>query len=267
MDNRNFNRKNSGYGKGGIAEFLDKQGIYIIMLVCLALIGITAYFALGSGGEEKAEQPSPSTAPAGVQQDTTLEDEIKKLQATPKPTPKATATPTVTPRPTATPEPVEDLAYEQPVAAPKVAKAEPTPEPVKPLMPVEGNVIRPYSPEEPVFYQTLNEWMVHMGMDIEAAADTDVKCADDGTVEAVDNRADTGYTIVIDHGDGCKTVYGNLASPDGVQVGQQVNRGDAIGKVGNSASNTISDPPHVHFEFTKDGIRMNPEEACIWADN
>lgn len=266
MDNRNFNRKDNGFGRGGFAEFLDKQGIYIIMLICLALIGITAYFALGSGGgeEDQAQEPSPSIESAGAQQDQSLKEEIKRLQATPKPTATPTETPkaTATPAPTKAPETVPDVASAAAAAPAKVAAATPTPQ--KPLMPIDGNIIRPYSPEEPVFYSTLNEWMVHMGIDIEAPDETDIISAMDGTIEAVENRADTGYTILIDNGGGVKTLYGNLASPDGVEVGQQINRGDVIGKVGRSATNTLSDPAHVHFEYTKDGKRVNPEEVCIW---
>lgn len=263
MDNRNFNRKDNGFARGGVAEFLDKQGIYIIMLVCLALIGITAYFALGSGGNEKKAREAMPTAEAssqaaGANTDKTLEEEIKRLQTTPTPTVTPTATPKATP--TATPQPAATAQMKAKTASAAVTKQEE----VKARMPIDGEIIRPYSPEEPVFYATLNEWMVHTGIDIQADEGADIVCALDGTVESVKNDANTGYTVVIDHGNGIKTLYGNLASPDGVKEGQKVNRGDAIGKAGRSATNTMSDPAHVHFEYSKNGKRLNPEEACTW---
>ena len=48
MDNRNFRRNDRGpiRQRSQLAAFMDKNGIYLVMLVCLALIGVTAYFTL-----------------------------------------------------------------------------------------------------------------------------------------------------------------------------------------------------------------------------
>ena len=63
MDNRNFRRNDRGpiRQRSQLAAFMDKNGIYLVMLVCLALIGVTAYFTLGSSGDTAA-QPTPTAS-------------------------------------------------------------------------------------------------------------------------------------------------------------------------------------------------------------
>lgn len=66
-----------------------------------------------------------------------------------------------------------------------------------------------------------------------------------------------GNYVIIDHGDGKSTVYGHMSTV-GVKVGQSVEVGEEIGKVGNSGQST---GPHLHFEYRVNGVRTNP--ACI----
>lgn len=66
-----------------------------------------------------------------------------------------------------------------------------------------------------------------------------------------------GNYVIIDHGDGKSTVYGHMSTV-GVKVGQSVEAGEEIGKVGNSGQST---GPHLHFEYRVNGVRTDP--ACI----
>ena len=61
MDNRNFRRNDRGpiRQRSQLAAFMDKNGIYLVMLVCLALIGVTAYFTLSSSGDTAAQPTLP----------------------------------------------------------------------------------------------------------------------------------------------------------------------------------------------------------------
>lgn len=92
----------------------------------------------------------------------------------------------------------------------------------------------------------------HNGIDLAAATGTDVYAADGGTVvHAYDyNTGPRGKYIDIDHGNGIYTRYQHLNEVL-VQVGQKVDQGQLIGKVGNTGVGT---GPHLHFEVLVGGL-------------
>jgi murein DD-endopeptidase MepM/ murein hydrolase activator NlpD len=63
-----------------------------------------------------------------------------------------------------------------------------------------------------------------------------------------------GNRVLLDHGNGFTTMYAHLAQIY-VKVGQTVNRGDAIGKMGSTGRSTGI---HLHFEIHKGGAAQNP---------
>ena len=65
-------------------------------------------------------------------------------------------------------------------------------------------------------------------------------------------------TVIVDHGNGYKTVYANLLTAEYVVEGEEIEQGQTIGTVGNSSSFEISDDYHLHFELIKDGEYLNP---------
>lgn len=95
----------------------------------------------------------------------------------------------------------------------------------------------------------------HNGMDIAANMGTAVFAADGGTVVLAEWYGGYGNCIMIDHGNGYKTLYGHL-SYIGVRNGQSVNQGDSIGQVGSTGNST---GPHLHFEVYINGNRIDPE--------
>lgn len=96
----------------------------------------------------------------------------------------------------------------------------------------------------------------HNGMDIAANMGTAVFAADGGTVVLAEWYGGYGNCIMIDHGNGYKTLYGHL-SYIGVRSGQSVNQGDNIGQVGSTGNST---GPHLHFEVYSSGNRIDPEQ-------
>lgn len=95
----------------------------------------------------------------------------------------------------------------------------------------------------------------HPGIDIANRSLPPVLAADSGTV-VVSGWHPYGYGnhVVIDHGNGYRTLYGHM-SVIYVAAGQTVNRGDTIGKVGSTGRST---GPHLHFEVILNGIHINP---------
>jgi len=66
-----------------------------------------------------------------------------------------------------------------------------------------------------------------------------------------------GNHIIINHGGGLKTLYAHLDSVN-VSVGDYVNQGDVIGKMGNTGRVYGVTGIHLHWEVMQDGVKMNP---------
>jgi len=127
--------------------------------------------------------------------------------------------------------------------------------------PVEGGVIaKGYSGDELIYNATLDQYVVHQGIDIEAAPDTPVTAVKGGTVTKVYNDDKLGITIEISHGSGYVTRYASLSTDRMVEEGDVVKAGDVISGVGITALFESSDPPHLHFEVLQDGIPIDPAQ-------
>lgn len=99
----------------------------------------------------------------------------------------------------------------------------------------------------------------HYGLDFRAPEGTPVVATAAGRVVTVEERADYGLTVVIDHGEGVETRYAHLLSSDR-RPGDRVARGEVIGAVGNSGRST---GPHVHYEVRINGIAQDPREFIV----
>lgn len=125
--------------------------------------------------------------------------------------------------------------------------------------PVEGEIIKPFAKTNLVYSNTLGEWIVHNGIDIKADKTTVVKASEAGTVKSIKNDPRYGLTIVIEHSNQYTTVYSNLLSAEFVVVGEEVEQGQTIGTVGNTATFEIADDPHLHFEILYNSEQVDPE--------
>ena len=96
----------------------------------------------------------------------------------------------------------------------------------------------------------------HNGIDLAAPTGTPVKAASDGVVEFVGRRGGYGRTIVLNHGRDYKTLYAHLSGyATGLRQGQRVERGQLIGRVGQSGMAT---GPHLHYEVHVNGRPRDP---------
>ena len=96
---------------------------------------------------------------------------------------------------------------------------------------------------------------MHKGIDIARPSDRTIKSVDNGRVVSA-GWDDGGYgnKVVIDHGNGYRTVYAHLNSIS-VSAGQTVERGQKLGIMGETGEAT---GVHLHIEVYKNGSLINP---------
>ncbi len=125
--------------------------------------------------------------------------------------------------------------------------------------PISGKITAEFSGDNLIYNKELSDWRSHNGVDFKAKEGEKVLASADGVVESVYSDS-MGNCIVIDHENGIKTMYANLADSDLNLSGQNVRAGDEIGTVGNSALADFTKEPHLHFEVIKDDNPVNPTE-------
>ena len=128
------------------------------------------------------------------------------------------------------------------------------------ILPVNGVLSQKHDPTLQVFSTTMNDYRVHIGVDIGTEANAPVYAAADGTVSKIWEDTRMGWCVAIKHSGDCVTVYKNLAKtlPDGIAEGTKVRSGQLIASVGDSAMVEIAEEPHLHFEVTVDNLSVDP---------
>lgn len=103
---------------------------------------------------------------------------------------------------------------------------------------------------------TQKYWSGHAAIDIGSWTGAPAKASDGGYVVEAGRGWSSGYGnhVVIDHGNGYRTLYAHLNSIF-VSPGENVTKGQQIGTVGNTGNST---GPHLHFEVIYQGVRRNP---------
>jgi len=234
MNFKNFRNKFSEkLTKSNVKTFFRKQGLYVLIFLCVAAAGVTALLTWPK------EPPAPeNNTGAAIIEGPNLEDEIAARTPVPSPQPTPDNTPAITPANTS-----------KPVLSSGGIKLK---------KPVDGQIIQPFSGDKFEFFPSLNMWKTHNGVDIKADKDAIVVAALAGTVtEVYANEADGGV-IIISHSDKSKTLYAGLGEML-VEEGDKVNAGQQIGKIGEMPKE-LDLSYHLHFEYIVNGAYKDPEK-------
>ena len=232
-------------------KFAGEKGFYIVLFICVAVIGASAWVISGSmKGLDEARESNVSvrvTPPPA-------EESIVRPPQTAQPAPESAA-----PQPSAEPE-SGAMADEEPAGEAQSVMADSKSDAVPNafVWPVAGEVETPHSVEALVYSRTLADWRTHRGLDIAATLGDRVMATASGTVERVYADDMLGTTVVLHHGGGLRSIYSNLAELPAVAAGDSVSAGDTIGSVGETALAEVGDITHLHFEMTLDGETVDP---------
>ena len=129
-----------------------------------------------------------------------------------------------------------------------------------PIKGAEYKVTKDFSMDKLVYSLTLDQYMTHSGIDIQAPEDTQVLSIAEGTVTAVYNDDRHGISVEISHPGGIVAIYSNLSTDEMVEEGDVVNAGSIIGGVGSTGLFESMEPAHLHLEILKDGVYVNPKD-------
>jgi len=94
----------------------------------------------------------------------------------------------------------------------------------------------------------------HDGLDIASPWGAPVVAAGSGIVSTAGFQSGYGNLVVVEHGSGLSTAYAHLSRIE-VKVGEEVRRGDQIGRVGSTGRST---GPHLHYEVRIGETAVSP---------
>ena len=234
-----------------LEAFFSGKGFYIVLFLCVAVIGVSAYLLLNGdkndveevagadSGYEEVIEPRNEDPEMALPPEVEDETETQEAAVTEDSIDKATDN-----------EETGNWTEEQTETA--VA--------AQYIWPLSGQIDLPYSVTALIYNKKMGDWRTHDGIDIAAPLGTQVLAASAGQVEKVYNDDMGGMTVIIAHAGGLKSIYSNLASVPTVYEGDNVNTGEIIGAVGATAPGETKENPHLCFKMTLDGQSVNPSD-------
>ncbi len=106
------------------------------------------------------------------------------------------------------------------------------------------------------WHPILHRYRAHLGVDFGARRGTPIHAAGSGRIIFCGRKGGYGNVIIINHGNGYKTLYAHMAHfRHGMHRGKYVKQGQVIGYVGSTG---LSTGPHLHFGLYHNNRAINP---------
>ena len=129
--------------------------------------------------------------------------------------------------------------------------------------PVWGKVSKKFSDNMPVYSKTMDDWRIHVGVDILCPLGSDIFCAGDGVVADIDYDINLGDYITVES-NGFTCTYAAVVPDESITIGGSVSKGQKLGELADSCISEICDESHLHFEMKKDGMYVDPAEHMLF---
>ncbi len=216
----------------------NKKGnsaFYITIALCLMLVGVAAWFAF-------SRMNNATVKPQSSSQQNKSESNIKEYQSEAESyTDSEPQTPSITTDPVD--EEVTDEKYPTDTKPTKKEKIY--------TLPINGEILKDFSLKALQYSATYNDMRIHAAVDIACTEGTFVSSCTDGKIQAVEETADYGKCVTIDHGDGLIIKYCGLKNVS-VKKDNPIKMGERIGAVGTVPCES-SDQCHLHVEAYQNG--------------
>ncbi len=239
---------NSSSSGKRLESFLSGKGFYIVLFLCAAVIGVSAWM-MAAGNETMSEDALQTSVSTNNEQrvETVIIPARPAREQPLQPETEGEAPAVSEDAPSDLTAPVDNIGSVPVEAAAPVY-----------VWPVSGALDRGHSGDRLQFDVTMQDWRSHEGVDILAELGAVVQASCAGSVESVRRDDLLGTVITIVHSDGSRTVYANLEDSPAVAEGQWVEAGQAIGAVGHSALGESGQPSHLHFALEVNGTAVDP---------
>lgn len=245
-----------------VGDFLAGKGFYIVLFVCVAVIGVSAWILLFTDDTDEGADVV-SISPSDYSQEMIIPSDYYEEAIVSPDTEDSSLDADVPDVQDDTEETDVELTEEndaEDAALTEEAAEDAMTEELIFVWPLVGDVEVMYSVDELIYNKTMGDWRTHDGIDIAGQMGSKVMAVADGTVLAVGTDDLLGTTVTIDHGSGLKSIYANLAGTPVVKEGDKVAMGAVIGSVGDTAIGETNEVAHLHFAMTLNDEPADPAE-------
>lgn len=234
----------------------EDKGFYIILVLCLAAIAVSAYILFWM----------PDSSSADVQTQTPIVQTMEPESEDPEPTDEPESDSQSQPKTAQTVAEPDSSALSasaqetDPTASETFGKAKETDDGF--VLPVKNTgVLKVFSEDTLQYDVTMADWRVHKATDYAGAIGDRVYAIGSGTVTDVSQDPMYGNCVTLDLGQGLTCRYTGLSDKVKVKKDQAVKAGALIGAIGDSNLMESQMESHLHLEMYRDGQIIDPEEV------
>lgn len=251
--------------KNKFNRFLAGKGIYVALAVCLAAAGTAAWVTVNNAISQnpftetpQAEQIQPQE---NIEPPAVLEQPVEKEAPT---APVEQKQPDVIKEES---EPIDSSSsssnsvssFAEPDVSASVSESLQLSDESQTLsfiLPLNTQVLSPFSGDKLVENRTLKEWRTHNGVDLKAEIGDSVKSACDGKITAISFDPLWGTSVEVSAEDYVFT-YCGLNEELPIKLNDHIEKGEIIGSIDNIPCEA-KDGAHLHFSVSKNNEYIDP---------